>query len=169
MTIFWWYRMGCIFFHYKLYIYVLQWVINKFYNLETRMYFSFSTTLFYHILQVLISFACFLIKSYNLSVSVQLLSRVQFCATPWTAACQASLSIINSRSLIKLTSTELVIPSNHLIHCCPLFLLFPPYNKNWITQGSFFFLMILVFQSLNMTFPLISEILVSTLFPNLIF
>ena len=163
--------MGCIFFHYKLYIYVLQWVIiNKFYNLETRMYFSFSTTLFYHILQVLISFACFLIKSYNFSVSVQSLSHVQFCATSWTAACQASLSIINSRSLIKLTSIELVMPSNHLIHCCPLFLLFPPYNKNWISQGSFFFfLMILVFQCLNMTFPLISEILVSTLFSNLIF
>ena len=103
------------------------------------MYFSFSISLFYHILQVLISFACFLIKSYNLSVSVQSLSRIQFCVTPWTAACQASLSITNSWSLIKLTSIELVIPSNHLILCCPLFLLFPPYNKNWITQGLFFF------------------------------
>ena len=86
------------------------------------MYFSFSISLFYHILQVLISFACFLIKSYNLSVSVQSLSRIQFCVTPWTAACQASLSITNSWSLIKLTSIELVIPSNHLILCCPLFL-----------------------------------------------
>ena len=43
--------------------------------------------------------------------------------TPWTAACQASLSITNSRSLLKLTSIELVMPSNHLKLCHPLFLL----------------------------------------------
>ena len=54
--------------------------------------------------------------------SVQSLSHVQLFATPWTAARQASLSITNSRSLLKLMSTELVIPSNHLI-CCPLLLL----------------------------------------------
>ena len=42
--------------------------------------------------------------------------------TPWTAACQASLSIINSQSLLKLTSIELVMPSNHFILCCPLLL-----------------------------------------------
>src|SRR5574341_1556876 len=40
--------------------------------------------------------------------------------TPWTAAHQASLSITNSRSLLKFTSIELVMPSNHLILCCPL-------------------------------------------------
>ena len=45
--------------------------------------------------------------------------------TPWTAARQASLSITNSRSLLKLMSIELVMPSNHLILCRPLFLL-PP-------------------------------------------
>ena len=44
-------------------------------------------------------------------------------ATPWTAAHQASLSITNSRSLLKLMSIELVMPSNHLILCCPLLLL----------------------------------------------
>ena len=44
-------------------------------------------------------------------------------STPWTAACQASLSIANSRSLLKLTSIELVMPSNHLILCHPLLLL----------------------------------------------
>ena len=44
-------------------------------------------------------------------------------ATPWTAACQASISIINSQSLLTLMSIELVIPSNHRILCCPLFLL----------------------------------------------
>ena len=54
--------------------------------------------------------------------SVQLLSHVQLFATPWTAARQASLSITNSRSLPKLMSIELVIPSNHLILCCPLLL-----------------------------------------------
>ena len=45
-------------------------------------------------------------------------------ATPWTAACQASLSITNSQSLLKLMSIELVMPSNHLILCHPLLL--PP-------------------------------------------
>ena len=44
-------------------------------------------------------------------------------ATPWTAAHQASLSITNSRSLLKLMSIESVMPSNHLIHCHPLLLL----------------------------------------------
>ena len=43
--------------------------------------------------------------------------------TPWTAARQASLSITNSRNLPKLMSTELVMPSKHLIFCCPLLLL----------------------------------------------
>ena len=55
--------------------------------------------------------------------SVQLLSRVPLFATPWTAAGQASLSITNSRSLLKLVSIELVMPSNHLILCRPLLLL----------------------------------------------
>ena len=57
--------------------------------------------------------------------SVQLLSHVWLFATPWMAACQASLSITNSQSLLKLMSIELVMPSSHLILCCPLFLL-PP-------------------------------------------
>ena len=51
---------------------------------------------------------------------VQLLSCVQLFMTPWTAAHQASLSITNSQSLLKLMSIELVMPSNHLILCCPL-------------------------------------------------
>ena len=54
--------------------------------------------------------------------SVQSLSHVRLFATPWTAACQVSLSITNSRSLLRLMSIELVMPSNHLILCCPLFL-----------------------------------------------
>ena len=55
--------------------------------------------------------------------SVQSLSRVQLFATPWTAAHQASLSITNSWSLLKLMPIELVMPSNHLILCHPLLLL----------------------------------------------
>ena len=50
-------------------------------------------------------------------------SPVQLFATPWTATCQASLSITNSQSLLKLMSIELVMSSNHLILCHPLFLL----------------------------------------------
>ena len=56
---------------------------------------------------------------------VQSLSRVQLFATPWIAACQASLSITNSQSSLKLMSIESVMPSSHLILCCPLLLL-PP-------------------------------------------
>ena len=65
---------------------------------------------------------------YRLSVhfsSVQSLSRVRLFATPWTAARQASLSITNSQSSLKLMSIELVMPSRHLILCRPLLLL-PP-------------------------------------------
>ena len=56
--------------------------------------------------------------------SVQSLSRVRLFVTPWTAARQASLSITNSWSLMKLMSIESVMPSNHLNLCCPLLL--PP-------------------------------------------
>ena len=55
--------------------------------------------------------------------SVQSLSHVWLFATPWTAACQASLSITNSQRLLKFTCTELVMPSKHLILCHPLLLL----------------------------------------------
>ena len=54
---------------------------------------------------------------------VQLQSHVQPFATPWTAAHQASLSITNSRSSLRLTSIESVMPSSHLILCCPPLLL----------------------------------------------
>ena len=57
----------------------------------------------------------------NCISSVQSLSHVQLFPTPWTVARQASLSITNSRSLLKLI--ESVMPSNHLIFCCPLLLL----------------------------------------------
>ena len=54
---------------------------------------------------------------------VQSLSRGQFAENPWTAVYQASLSITNSWSLLFLMSIELVMPTNHLILCCPLLLL----------------------------------------------
>ena len=57
--------------------------------------------------------------------SVQLLSRVRLFATPWITACQAFLSITISRSSLRLMSIESVMPSSHLILCCPLLLL-PP-------------------------------------------
>ena len=63
-------------------------------------------------------------KQYFLQFSsVQLLSHVWLSATPWTAAHQASLSITNSHSLLRLMSIESVMPSSHLILCCPLLLL----------------------------------------------
>ena len=55
--------------------------------------------------------------------SVQSLSRVRLFVTPWITACQSSLSITNSRSLLKLMSIESVMPSSHLILCHPLLLL----------------------------------------------
>ena len=59
---------------------------------------------------------------YN-SVVVQLLSHAQLLVTPWTLEHQTSLSFTISQSLLKLMSIELVMPSNHLILCCPLLLL----------------------------------------------
>ena len=59
----------------------------------------------------------------NFFSSVQSLSRVQLFATPWTTACQVSLSITNSQSLLKLMSIKSVMPSNHFFLYCPLLLL----------------------------------------------
>ena len=69
--------------------------------------------------------------------SVQLLSRVRLFAAPWTVACQASLSITNSQSLLKLMSIESVISSNHLVLCHPFLLLpsiFPSIRVFLISQ-----------------------------------
>ena len=78
-----------------------------------------SLKVFVVLMQVLQDLYCFLFQF----SSVQLLSRVQLFAAPWTAARQASLSITNPQSLLKFMSIELVMPSNHLILCCPLLLL----------------------------------------------
>ena len=61
--------------------------------------------------------------AYFTCIVVHSLSCVHFFVTPWTAACQAFLSITNSQSLLKLTCIDSVMPSNHLILCCPLLLL----------------------------------------------
>ena len=78
---------------------------------------------------IMLSLHCQIIHSlYNILFpiqfsSVQLLSCVRLFATPWIAACQAFLSFITSWCLLKLMSIESVMPSNHLILCCPLCLL----------------------------------------------
>ena len=65
-------------------------------------------------------------------VVLQLLSRVQLFATPWTVARQAPLSSTVSQSLLKSLSIELMMPSNHLILCCPLLLLPSVFPSIWI-------------------------------------
>ena len=80
-----------------------------------------NSSLFWLIDSILVRFA----GSVAQLSSVQSLSHVRLFATPWTAACQVSLSITNSRSPPKLMPIELVMPSNHLILCRPLLLL-PP-------------------------------------------
>ena len=79
-----------------------------------------------------------LIKFYRFSV--QSLSCVWLFVTPWTAACQASLSITNSRSLLKFMSIESVMPSNHLILCHPLLFLPSVFlSIRWLKYWSFHF------------------------------
>ena len=70
--------------------------------------------------------------------SVQSLSSVQLFATPWITARHASLSITNSQSLPKLMSIESVMPSNHLILCCPLLLLppIPPSIRDFSNEST---------------------------------
>ena len=89
-------------------------------------------------------------SSFQLS-SAQALTRVRLFETPWTAACQAPLSITNFRSLLKLMTIASVMPSNHLILCRPLLLLlsiFPSIGVfssesvlciKWTKYGSFSF------------------------------
>ena len=85
----------------------------------------FSIIVYYRILNIVPNRTLLFIHSIHnilhmLVSAVQSLSHVWLFATPGTAACQASLSITNSQSLLKLMSIEAVRPSNHLILCCPL-------------------------------------------------
>ena len=77
-------------------------------------------------------------KLISLFSAVQSHSRVQLFATPWIAACQASLYISNSRSSLRLTSIESVMPSSHLILCRPLLLLppIPPSIRVFSTEST---------------------------------
>ena len=80
---------------------------------------------FYVIKNIEYSSLCYIVGPSVQFSSVQPLSRVRLIATPWIVAHQASLSITNSQSSLRLTSIESVMPSSHLILCCPLLLL-PP-------------------------------------------
>ena len=83
-------------------------------------------TLFKHLAfthALMIALTSLLVNFLFLAVVVQLLSHVPLCVTPWTAACQASLSITVSQSLLKFMSIELMMISDHLILCSPLLLL----------------------------------------------
>jgi len=99
-------------FHFDIYLVVACWVMGFQYVLSNFFF------------QILCYWFTFIPeKQVNCPLapySLQSLSHVQLFATPWTAACQASLSITNSQSLLKLLSIDSVILSNHLILYCPL-------------------------------------------------
>ena len=112
-----------------------------------------------------------------ISIVVQLLGRVQFFLTPWTAVCQASLSFTISWNLLRLMSNKSVMPSNHLILYCPLLLpsIFPSIkvfsNKlvlhfRWPKCWSFRFSFILPI-NIQGWFPLGLTSLISLLFKGL--
>ena len=93
---------------------------------------------------------CILILKAEMFSSVQLLSHVRLLETPWTAARQASLSITNSRSPPKPMSMELVMPSSHLILCCPPHLGFHgKWPKNVWSHHVLWFPMIFYFSLFN--------------------
>ena len=94
---------------------------NIFFEPYQDLLFLFSPICIIRYICILLIFATLILSNVQ---SVQSLSCVQLFATPWTAACQASQSIPSSQSLLKLMSIESVMPSNHLILCCPLCL--PP-------------------------------------------
>ena len=88
----------------------------------------------------------------SLSQLVQSLSQVQLFVTPWAAARQASLSITNSWSLLKLMSIQSVIPSNHLILCHTLLLLPSSFPATGPFPMSWFFTSVLEFQPQHQSF-----------------
>ena len=95
-------------------------------------------------------FLCFLALIISIQFSsVQSPSRVRLFATPWSAACQASLSITNSRSLLKLIPMESVMPSSHLILCHPLLLLPPVLPSIRVFSGRLYYLFLLFFGTMH--------------------
>ena len=109
-------------------------VVSIFYQVEGVSFYSWFT-------DVYIMNGCWILQMLFLQLlinSVQSLSHVQLFVTPWTATCQAILSITNSRSLPKLMFIKSVMQSNHLILCSPLLLLpsiFPSISLfKWISS-----------------------------------
>ena len=99
----------------------ISWVTYSFYTL------GYNQKLNYLLIILLFQFS-----------SVKSLIHVQLFATPWTAACQVSLSVINSQSLLKLISIKLAMPSNHLILCHSLLLppsIFPSIRSQFSASG----------------------------------
>ena len=94
----------------------LCYIISKTYNVDKKYVHSWV----HSVCSVSVTYYCLSVCQFS---SVQLLSRVQLFETPWTAACEASLSITNSQSSLKLMSIESVMPSSHLILCHPRLLL----------------------------------------------
>ena len=130
----------------------LSWEWSKIRNLWIQLYLKL-TYLYTFYFKELICFICTqLCLDWLLSLAnkkrlylltqfsaVQSLSRVRLFETPWTIACQTSLSIINSRNSLKLTSIKSVMPSNHLILCHPLLLLspLPPSFRVFANESTF--------------------------------
>ena len=120
--------------HWLTLFYIMQFL----YSMVWCMYFLFICCLSpSHRMKITIikrfGLTCLLLNSKSLCqcpLLVQLLSRVRLLATPGTIVCQASLSFTISQSLRKVMSIELVTPSNHLVLCCPLFLLLPSIFPN---------------------------------------
>ena len=121
---------------------IIVWVIWTFFGLA--FLWDWNENWCFPVLWPLLSFPnCRHNECSTLTASVQLLSYIQLFVTPWTAARQASLSITNSQSLLKLIPIKSVMPSNHLILCYPLLLLpstFPasgsfPTSQSFISGG----------------------------------
>ena len=117
-------------------------------NFGESCYFSNWPLVKWHTLHLMLSFRVRNVISLLINIyiyisvqlsSVQSLSRVQLLATPWTAACQASLSITNSKSPPKPMSIKSVMPSNHLILCHPLLLLSSIFRTSRSYSLSWFF------------------------------
>ena len=89
--------------------------------------------------------------------SVQSLSSVRLFATPWTAARQASLSITNSRCLPKPMSIKSVMPSNHLILCCPLLLLLSIFPSIRVFSNESGLWIFLLFSSVQFSRSVVSD------------
>ena len=105
------------------------------YNLHISYTFNYFYITYKNLVQCKYNIVAIYIYQFS---SVQSLSHVQLFATPWTATRQASLSITNSRSLPKLMSIELVMPSSHLILCRPLLFLpsIPPSIRVFSNESS---------------------------------